>query len=129
MRSKFKNIIFKIKIAKKKKKICILIKVTVLNTLILNTLWNNKLIYGYYIITSPKNKRINYYQIILKYSNSNLSLFNKVFSLYYNIKCYNILSINLLENNYMYLIINDKGYFNIKCALQIKTGGTIFLKL
>jgi len=125
MVNQFKSILSKLVLAKKKNKKIIEINYIKSNKKILNLLWYNNFIYGYYIILNANNWK---YKIFIKFSEI-YCFFKKKTYLKSIISYKNLKLISLLENNYNYFLINDKGFFSIKESLKFKVGGFIFFKI
>ena len=122
-----KNLISRILISNKKNKKIVTIKNKKFYKNILDILWNEGFIYGYQIKLYKKFYFV--YKIFIKFNQKNYYPLKKL-NFFNNICSYNILlNLNKIEKNYLFFLINDKGFFSHKNSLVLGFGGKIFLKV
>ena len=122
-----KSILSKIIVAKKQNKKIVKVKHKKYYNKLLDLLWNEGFIFGYQIKIYVK---IFYgYRIFLKHSNKNYCLLKRLIYFNKSIKNKTLTNLNIIEKNYVFFLINDKGFFSQKKSLFLNCGGFLFVKL
>jgi ribosomal protein S8 len=121
-----KNILSKITVAKTQNKKIIKIKHKKHYNELLNLLWNEGFILGYQINVHEKFCFIH--KIFIKYSSKNYCLLKRLNFLNKYVKKNILHNMNIVEKNYTYFLINDRGFFSQKNSLLLNSGGFIFAK-
>ena len=122
-----KSILSKIVVAKKQNKKIVKIKHKKYWNKLLNLLWNEGFVFGYQIKIYRKIFYI--YKIFLKHSNKNYCLLKRLTFFNKHIKNKTLNNLNVIEKNYIFFLINDKGFFSQKESLFFNLGGFLFVKL
>lgn len=122
-----KSILSKIIVAKKQNKKIVKVKHKKYYNKLLDLLWNEGFIFGYQIKIYKKN--FYFYKIFLKHSNKNYCLLKRLtfFNRYVKNKTLN--NLHIIEKNYIFFLMNDKGFFSQKDSLFFNFGGFLFAKL
>lgn len=123
----YRSIISKIIIAQYKNKRLVHIGYKKIYKSVLNLLWIEGYIYGYYI--QKKNIAYKLYTILIKYPINKLHIFDKTSYIKKLVSYNRFRSINTLEYSYCYLLINDRGLFTYKTISNFGVGGLIFVKI
>lgn len=124
MVKKVKDIFSRLNISQQRKKKLVIINYSKGISIILDLLWKQGFIYGYFF-----NKITLSYSIFIKYSkNSNCLLKNLTFSnRYTNYK--ELSSLFFREKNILIFLFNEKGLFFISSFLNRGLGGSVIIKL
>jgi ribosomal protein S8 len=122
-----KNILSNIIVAKKQNKKIIKIKHKKYYNKLLNLLWNEGLILGYQI--KVHKKYCFFHKIFIKYSNKNYCLLKRINFLNSFAKNKTLQNLKIIEKNYIYLLMNDKGFFSQKNFSVSNFGGFLFVKI
>lgn len=120
---KIKFILSKLKVAQLKNKKVIKVNKGQVNTLILNFLWKKGLICGFTNINNLE------YKIFLKYSVKGKPLLETLIFLNNPITVQDLKTLNVIEKNSNYFILNDKGIFFHQECLNKGCGGVLFAKI
>lgn len=122
-----KSLLSNILIAKKQNKKIVKIHHKKLYNKFLNLLWNEGFIYGYKIKMYKKFYFL--YTIFLKYNEKNYYPLKKLNFFCGFFKCQYLMTLNKLDKNYFFLLVNDKGFFSQKSCIKLGMGGSMFVKI
>ena len=121
--NRIKFILAKIKVAELQYKKVVKIKIFTVDSIILNTLWSNNLIYGYTIIDS-------FHIVILKYITQGFGIISSITFLNGNVSKKKIQNLLILDSYSSYFVITTKGIiFGSLKKEKINNGGKLIAKL
>jgi hypothetical protein len=76
-----------------------------------------------------QEKHYFFYKIFIKYSNKNYCLLKRINFLNNFAKNKTLMNLKVIEKNYIYLLMNDKGFFSQKNFSVSNLGGLLFVKI